>query len=185
MQSRTHEIWARFFGSSIKDDLRYTPSDCFETFPFPDQWYAEPALEAAGNAYYKYRSVLMIRNGEGLTATYNRFHDPNDRSPEVARLRELHTALDDAVLASYGWGDIPHNCEFLLDYEPDDDQTRSRKKPWRYRWPDEVRDDVLARLLALNSERAEAERLQLGDHTSSKRKRRAPVPSSPVLFEES
>ena len=34
-QSRPHEIWARFFGSSMKDDLRYTPSDCFETFPFP------------------------------------------------------------------------------------------------------------------------------------------------------
>ena len=33
LQSRPHEIWARFFGSSMKDDLRYTPSDCFETFP--------------------------------------------------------------------------------------------------------------------------------------------------------
>ena len=29
-----------------------------------------------------------------------------------------------------------------------------KKKPWRYRWPDEVRDEVLARLLALNAERA-------------------------------
>ncbi len=35
LQSRPHEIWARFFASSMKDDLRYTPSDCFETFPFP------------------------------------------------------------------------------------------------------------------------------------------------------
>ena len=38
LQSRHHEIWARFFGSSMKDDLRYTPSDCFETFPFPVGW---------------------------------------------------------------------------------------------------------------------------------------------------
>ena len=36
LQSRPHEVWARFFGSSMKDDLRYTPSDCFETFPFPE-----------------------------------------------------------------------------------------------------------------------------------------------------
>ena len=36
LQSRPHEIWSRFFGSSMKDDLRYTPSDCFETFPFPE-----------------------------------------------------------------------------------------------------------------------------------------------------
>ena len=35
LQSRPHEVWARFFGSSLKDRLRYTPSDCFETFPFP------------------------------------------------------------------------------------------------------------------------------------------------------
>ena len=36
---------------------------------------------------------------------------------------------------------------------------RKKKKPWRYRWPDEVRDEVLARLLKLNAERAEEERL--------------------------
>jgi hypothetical protein len=35
LQSRVHEVWARFFGSSMKADLRYTAKDCFETFPFP------------------------------------------------------------------------------------------------------------------------------------------------------
>ena len=55
LQSRPHEIWARFFGSSMKDDLRYTPSDCFETFPFPNQWDGHPALEAAGQTYYHSR----------------------------------------------------------------------------------------------------------------------------------
>ena len=60
LQSRPHEIWARFFGSSMKDDLRYTPSDCFETFPFPDGWETHPALEAAGAAYYDFRAALMI-----------------------------------------------------------------------------------------------------------------------------
>ena len=38
LQSRPHDLWARFFGSTMKDDLLYTPSDCFETFPFPDGW---------------------------------------------------------------------------------------------------------------------------------------------------
>jgi hypothetical protein len=36
---------------------------------------------------------------------------------------------------------------------------RGRKKPWRYRWPDDFRDEVLARLLELNRQRAEEERL--------------------------
>ena len=61
LQSRPHEIWARFFASSLGDGLRYTPSDCFETFPFPENWETHPALEAAGKAYYDFRATLMVR----------------------------------------------------------------------------------------------------------------------------
>ena len=154
LQSRPHEIWARFFGSSMKDDLRYTPSDCFETFPFPDGWNTDPALEAAGREYYQFRANLMIRNDEGLTKTYNRFHDPYENDPELAKLRDLHAEMDRAVLAAYGWTDIPTDCEFLLDYEIDEKEWGTRKKPYRYRWPDAVRDEVLARLLELNAQRS-------------------------------
>ena len=42
--------------------------------------------------------------------------------------------------------------------------TGRRKLPWRYRWPDAVRDDVLARLLALNAERYEEE-VAMGLHS--------------------
>ena len=42
--------------------------------------------------------------------------------------------------------------------------TGRRKLPWRYRWPDAVRDDVLARLLALNAERY-AEEVAQGLHS--------------------
>jgi len=158
LQSRPHEIWARFFGSSMKDDLRYTPSDCFETFPFPENWETHPALEAAGHAYYDFRAALMVRNDEGLTRTYNRFHDPEERDPDILELRRLHVAMDRAVLDAYRWTDISTDCEFLLDYEIDEDEWSPRKKkPWRYRWPDEVRDDVLARLLELNATRAREE----------------------------
>ncbi|NNJ12065.1 N-6 DNA methylase [Chloroflexales bacterium ZM16-3] len=117
LQSGLHEMWARFFGSSIGDGLRYTPSDCFETFPFPVGWESHPALEAAGKAYYEYRAALMLRNNEGLTKTYNRFHDPYEHDAEIAELRELHAAMDRAVLDAYGWSDIPTACEFLLDYD--------------------------------------------------------------------
>ena len=47
LQSRVHEVWARSFSSSMKDDLRYAPSDCFETFPFPLRYNTEAGLEAA------------------------------------------------------------------------------------------------------------------------------------------
>ena len=65
--------------------------------------------------------------------------------------------MDHAVLHAYGWADIITDCEFLLDYEIDEETWGKKKKPWRYRWPDEVRDEVLARLLALNAERAAEE----------------------------
>ena len=157
LQSRPHEIWARFFGSSMKDDLRYTPSDCFETFPFPRDGRPIPGLEAAGEAYYDFRAALMVRNGEGLTKTYNRFHDPDEDHPDIARLRDLHAAMDRAVLDAYGWRDIATDCKFLLDYAIDEEEWSRRKKPWRYRWPDAIRDEVLARLLELNAERAAEE----------------------------
>ena len=55
---------------------------------------------------------------------------------------------------AYAWTNIPADCEFLLDYEDDNSK---RKTPWRYRWPEEVHDEILARLLKLNQERHEEE----------------------------
>ena len=157
LHSRPHEVWARFFGSSLEDRLRYTPSDCFETFPFPAGWESHPSLEAPGKTYYEHRAALMVRNDEGMTKTYNRFHDPYEDDPDIGQLRELHAAMDRAVLDSYGWTDIRTDCDFLLNYEIDEATWGRKKKPYRYRWPDPVRDEVLARVLALNAERAAEE----------------------------
>ncbi len=161
LQSRVHEAWARNFGSSMKDDLRYTPTDCFETFPFPANGVFSKSLERASREYYDFRAALMVRNNEGLTKTYNRFHDPDEHDADIVKLRDLHAAMDRAVLDAYGWTDIQPTCEFILDYEDEEDgesgKASKRKKPWRYGWPDEVRDEVLGRLLELNAERAAAE----------------------------
>ena len=144
-----------------------------------EDFETNPSLESAGRAYYEFRADLMVRNNEGLTKTYNRFHDPDERSPDILKLRELHAAMDRAVLDAYGWTDLKPTCEFLLDYEEDEDDDESgggrrRKKPWRYRWPDDFRDEVLARLLELNRQRAEEERLSgaaaEGGHGKAKRK---------------
>ena len=99
----------------------------------------------------------MVRNNEGLTKIYNRFHDQDEQSPEIAQLRDLHAAMDRAVLDAYGWSDIPTDCDFFLDYAIDEAEWGNKKKPYRYRWPDEIRDEVLARLLDLNAERAAEE----------------------------
>lgn len=212
LQCRCHDLWVRTFAATMKDDQRYLPSDCFETYPFPtallDSTANDPAheatrqsLEAIGERYHHFRADLMVRNNEGLTSTYNRFHDPAETSSGLLELRRLHGEMDQEVLAAYGWSDVPTACGFGLDYLdtdedaqlPDELQERigsgelffwdagealefqsqlqaygaitgRRKLPWRYRWPDAVRDDVLARLLALNAERY-AEEVTLGLHS--------------------
>ena len=175
LQSRFHQIWSAFLGPTLEDRLRYTPSDCFETFPFPDGWEGHPNLEITGKKFYESRAALMARNDEGLTKTYNRFHDPYENDPEIEILRELHAAMDRAVLGAYGWSDIHTDCEFLLDYEIDEATWGRKKKPYRYRWPDPIRDEVLARLLALNAERA-AEEARSGKASATPRP--APSPDS-------
>ena len=158
----------------LEDRLRYTPTDCFETFPFPPNFETDPRLEAVGKAYYEFRAALMIRHDEGLTKTYNHFHNPpwepttlnSEQLRDIEKLRALHAEMDRAVHDSYGWTDLKPTHEFLLDYEEEDDddgeeggRTRRRKKPYRWRWPDEFRDEVLMRLLRLNEARAKEEAL--------------------------
>lgn len=183
LQSRVHEVWSRFFGSSLEERFRYTPSDCFETFPFP------PDLSAAaqvGKAYVEFRAALMSSTNEGLTKTYSRFDDKDEKHPGILKLRELHDLLDRAVLHAYGWTDIQPRCEFILDYEDEEgDETPSRrKKPWRYRWPDDIRDEVLARLLVLNAERAKQEQLTgASAEARAPKKNRTPSKRSVPLFD--
>ncbi|MBB3205482.1 hypothetical protein FHS27_001282 [Rhodopirellula rubra] len=164
LQSRIHEVWARFFSSSLEDRLRYTASDCFQTFPFPRD--GEIALSTSGQKYFQLRRNVMISNDEGLTKTYNRFHSPDERDPGILELRELHDEMDRDVLRAYGWDDLAETarCEFLLDYEEEEDdqpgaKKSKKKKPWRLRWPDDFRDEVLARLLELNEQRHKEELL--------------------------
>jgi hypothetical protein len=153
LQSRAHEAWAAFFASSLKSDLRYGPSDCFETFPVPP--LDAPALHEGAEAYHAHRAALMAARNEGLTRTYNRFHNPSDRAPDIQRLRELHHVLDLAVLRAYGWDDLAARAapEFLTEEtEPD------HRYQGRLFWPAPFRDEVLARLLDLNRARAAEER---------------------------
>ena len=191
LQSNVHEVWGRFFSSSMKDDINYSPSDCFETFPFPDSWKDYPDFESVGQTYYEFRSALMVRNNEGFTKTYNRFHDRDETDPDIKQLRELHVAMDRAVLDAYGWTDIPTDCKFILDYEIDEKTWgKKTKKPYRYRWPEEVHDEVLARLLDLNRRRyaeevaagLHAEKGTRGAASKKKTRRQAALPSSNVTL---
>lgn len=97
----------------------------------------------------------MVDANLGMTKTYNRLDDPVERSEGIVRLRELHAAMDRSVLEAYGWEDLATLAEpVFLDEANEDDHTYQG----RLFWPSDFRDEVLARLLALNAECAIAER---------------------------
>jgi hypothetical protein len=194
VQSAIHEVWARKYSMSLKQDLQYSPSDCFETFPFPaGLWQtANPALAAIGERYHEERRALMRQLWLGLTDLYNLFHQPaltpalvakTSKQPDaiaaagyqgILALRTRHHELDHAVLAAYGWGDLALGHDFhAIDTLPENDRIRYTISP-------SARKELLRRLLALNHERAATEAaavaVEKGKKKGGKGKKKEAVP---------
>jgi len=174
LQSRVHEVWARFFASSFEDRLRYTPSDCLETFPLPGDETILATLEKVGQQYYETRAALMQATNQGLTTFYNRVNDPREHDPIIVRLRELHAAMDREVLDAYGWTKLRPVAIHEREWEAEEDE---QPAPWRLRWPEADRDVVLARLLELNRRRHEEESHEIPPALPPRRRRRRVAPA--------
>jgi hypothetical protein len=173
LQSSVHEVWARKYSSTIGEGLRYSSSDAFDTFAIPAD---NSPITLTAQIYYDARCAVMRETKQGLTNTYNRFHDQGEASAEIARLRSLHVELDQAVAAAYGWSDLNLSHGF-----------HPTKQGERFTISESARREVLDRLLALNHQRY-AEEVAAGLHDkkkgkggkSPKRKAKA-SPSSPEL----
>jgi hypothetical protein len=123
----------------MKEDLRYTPTVCFQTYPMPEKLNL---VDFSAKRFYEERSRQMLSYKRGLTATYNRFHDADDISPDIKKLRDLHVDMDTAVAAAYGWTDLKLDHGF-----------HETKQGIRYTISEPARSEVLQRLLKLNHER--------------------------------
>lgn len=100
LQSRAHVAWAWHRSSTLKADLRYTPSTVFETFPWPDQASAEQretAAECCRRLMHR-RAELCVQLQAGLTKLYNAMDEG-----AYTDLKQLHRQLDESVAAAYGW----------------------------------------------------------------------------------
>ncbi|GAK12348.1 hypothetical protein JCM19039_2116 [Geomicrobium sp. JCM 19039] len=144
LQCSFHELWVRRESSSMKKDIRYTPSDSFDTYPFLHT--NSDKLEKLGEEYYKLRQKIMITRNEGLTKTYNHFHNSDEKSRDIQELRKLHESMDKGVTEVYGWKDINLNHDFY-----------NTKHGIRYKISEEAQHEVLKRLLELNHELYEKE----------------------------
>jgi hypothetical protein len=131
LHSRVHELWARGTGTQLREvesGFRYTPTTCFETFPFPHPTDEQrEAIAAAARELVRLRDGWL--NPPGLaTDELARRTFTNLYNARPTWLANAHRSLDAAVFAAYGWpADLPD-------------------------------DEILARLLAVNLEREPASR---------------------------
>ncbi|MDO4570555.1 MAG: N-6 DNA methylase [Planctomycetia bacterium] len=142
LNSFAHDLWARETSSSIGTELRYVPTDCFYTFPFPRQ--PTPLLLRTGRDLLEYRTQLTLAAHSGLTPLYTAFHDPKIATYEIKHLRDLHEANERALLESYGWSDLATRPN-LFDIAP-------RVRGVRLTYSPPLRVEILHRLqsFALN-----------------------------------
>ena len=115
-----------------------------------------------GDRLDTFRRDLMLARQAGLTATYNLVHDPKCADADIAELRDIHRAIDEAVVRAYGWTDL---LDSGLDHGFHD-----TRQGTRYTIGPVVRQEILDRLLELNHARYAAE-VKAGLHNKHGRKK--------------
>jgi hypothetical protein len=140
LSSSVHQVWVIRYTSTLETRINYSPSDVFLTFPRP---VPTADLHKLGEALDSERREIMLGRALGLTKLYNQVHDPSVTDPAIVRLRELHEAIDHAVLAAYSWGDLDPQ----IGHHPTKIGTRWTVSP-------QARFELLDRLLVENHRRA-------------------------------
>jgi hypothetical protein len=158
LSSSPHYWWTIERASTLETRIRYTPSDVFETFPL-SVMIAE--MRELGDHLDTFRRDLMLARQAGLTATYNLVHDPKCADADIAELRDIHRAIDEAVVRAYGWTDL---LDSGLDHGFHD-----TRQGTRYTIGPVVRQEILDRLLELNHDRYAAE-VKAGLHKPRKKR---------------
>ena len=165
MCSSFHYRWVVRYASSLRTDPRYTPSDVFETLPFPQ---SSANVADSIDRLHAARVGVMAERSVGVTTLYNVVNDPVVRDPSVDEIRQLHLQLDIAVRDAYGWGDLDLGHGFH----------HVRGQGTRFTFAPGAADEVLDRLLELNKERYKAE-VAAGLHKSVKKaKARTAAPAN-------
>jgi methylase of polypeptide subunit release factors len=143
LSSTPHQIWVIKYGTTMRIDPTYTPSVVFETFPRPEP---TERLTELGKTLDTERREITLRRDFGLTKLYNLVNDPDitdAADPDVARLRQIHVELDEAVMSAYGWDDVPLDHGF---------HTYRQMRRWTV--SPTARVEILDRLLEENHRRA-------------------------------
>lgn len=186
LSSTVHVLWAVNCGGrmGIGNDPRYQTGPCFDPFPFPalEEGELKQRIRDLGerlDAHRKrqqelhpdltltglYNVLEAVRAGRPLNAKEKAIHDKG----LVSILRQIHDELDAAVFEAYGWQDLGRawqavtqdghlfdletGCEILVDLDPNADYGQMLDE-----CREKIEQAILARLVALNQERAAEEK---------------------------
>ena len=99
LTSSTHGAWAHSESSTLRVDLRYTPTSCFETFPWPQpEDDLRNEIGEIAERLIERRQAICVEHSIGLTDLYNQVDEG-----AWADLADLHRRLDETVARAYGW----------------------------------------------------------------------------------
>jgi len=139
LQSFVHREWMWRYSTTLETRDTYTPTTCFETFPFPTD---TSGIACIGEQFHTLRRTICESRKEGLTKVANRMDDPDEHADDIERLRQLQADLDRAVLQAYGWGDLGVAHTYR--------EVRGKR---RFALDQAVAAEILDRLLELNHQR--------------------------------
>ena len=170
LSSRLHISWMLSSGGTLEDRPRYNKTRIFNTFPFaafPDESKSGQLLAELGERLDTFRKERLAEHDFlTMTSLYNvleRVRELDNGSDTklsakeqdiheaglVSILKEIHDDIDRAVFEAYGWADLAP----ALVGRPGATTPSPHKTPEQ----EEAEEELLARLVALNRERADEE----------------------------
>jgi hypothetical protein len=180
LHSRFHELWALRLGTSLEDRPRYTPTTCFETFPFPTGLTpadtAHQRTEALDGgalipadlpATVRAHAEAIARAAQRLVTLRDAWLNPpewTERVPEVTPLGLTASPYPDRIVAKPGFEKelAKRTLTNLYNQRPawlaQAHAALDRAVAAAYGWSDDPAtlsdDEILRRLLGVNRDRA-------------------------------
>lgn len=161
LQSRFHELWSLRMGSSLEDRPRYTPTTCFETFPFPEGLTPRDTLKGAPDTASATAIATAAKELDELRRNWLNPKELTDwvRTPEEAAAgfprRPVAKPGKDAELKKRTLTNLYNQSPAWLKLHHQAlDKAVAAAYGWADYTPEMADEEILRRLLALNQARA-------------------------------
>jgi hypothetical protein len=185
LHSRFHELWSLRMGTSLEDRPRYTPTSCFETYPFPDgltprdtSSQTTEAIEggalipASLNKKIRQEAIAIANAAKRLNGLRDEWLNPSnwtERVSEVVPLGMQSSPFPDRILPKHGHEQDVAGRTLTKLYNVRPGWLDAAHKALdavvatAYGWTDYTQamtdDEILKRLLALNLKRSASQQV--------------------------